>query len=91
MAGEWVLVGLQLRIKVWPLVKETLYKLPWHTIKLAFLIQGSILGILVSRMTRVCVCVYVFQSPTPLPYLRAVEPSHSAGTTLQFWGKGNLL
>ena len=37
MAGEWFLVGLQLRVRAWPLVKETLYKLPWNTIKGAFL------------------------------------------------------
>ena len=56
-AGEWFLLGLQLSARVWPLVKETLYKLPWNTIKLALLIQGGILGVLVSRMTRVSVCV----------------------------------
>lgn len=51
MAGKWFLVGLQLKVSAWPLVKEILHELPQNTIKLA------------SRMTHVSVvCVCVFQS-----------------------------
>ena len=58
MAGEWLLVALQLRVRAWPLVKETLYKLPWYMIK------KGILGV---AYVSLCVCVCVFQSPVPWP------------------------
>lgn len=52
MMGEWILVGLQLRVRVWPLVKETIYKLPWN------IINGVFLAVCL------CVCISICR---PLP------------------------
>ena len=60
MAGEWVLMSLQLRDPGSRGMARALYKLPRNTIK------G---GILISKMTHVSVCLCVFKSPGPcLPH-----------------------
>lgn len=86
---EWFLVGLQLRVRAWPLVKEILYNLPWNTIKWAFLVQGWPLSPRYCLSVSLSVCLCMFKSPGSCPRL-SNEPSHSAGTPLQ-GGRGTMV
>ena len=77
MAGEWVLGSLQLRVRAW---KETLYKLPWNTIKREFLECSWHYPCL-----SLCVIQYLAPCRTHKPYSSAWYVEQALPYTKLFW------